>query len=801
MHASFGMATTPLELPVVPTREQIVFPTTIVPITVHPISAVRALMSLGPDPMLALIPLEHPSVDEPSLADLHPIGVMARVIRVAKADDGGHAMAVVQGMQRVRVLEQLSKDPFLKVRVALVDDVVPGEPDPLVDALRENVRDLASAIVAASPTLPNELIPMIQELGLPGALADFATRVLPSMTHEARLALLDQTDVRTRLSKVFEELVRERERLSLRQRITAEVEKKIDHTQRQLILREQLGAIRRELGEGDSQEKVLETLREKIASSGLNDAARQEALRELERFSHLPPESAESSVIRTYLDWMTALPWTVTTAQRTDVEHAQKALDEDHWDLTKVKERIVEYLAVTELRKDLRGPLLCFLGPPGVGKTSIGKSIARASGRAFLRLSLGGMHDEAEIRGHRRTYVGALPGAIIQGLRRAGTRDAVFMLDEIDKLGKDFRGDPAAALMEVLDPEQNAQFRDHYLDVPFDLSQLLFITTANYVENIPKALLDRMEVLELPGYGEEDKLEIARRFLVPKQLAENGLSRDEHLVFGDEGLRRIVRDYTREAGVRGLERAIASVCRKRARALVSGDEARWEATPQLVRARLGVPTYEPEIDVASRVRRPGVAVALAWTSVGGDVLFVETARMPRDKGDVIITGHLGDVMQESVLAALSWAKANGARYGVPADAFRQSDVHVHVPSGAVPKDGPSAGVVMAIALISLFTGRKVRPCLAATGEIGLTGEVLPVGGLHEKLLAARRAGVREVLLPRRNEANVLEDVPEHVRAGITLAFVSSIDEALEHALEPVERPLAARAEVPAYTLP
>lgn len=799
------MATTLLELPVVPSRDQVVFPTTIVPITVHQASAVRALTAQGSEPMVAVFPLRNVvsagSVDDPAMTDLHPIGVIARVIRAAKADDGTHAMAVVQGMQRVRAIEELSREPFLKVRVALVEDEVPSEPDPVLDALRENVRDLASAIVAASPVLPNELIPMLQELGLPGALADFATRVLPSMPMETRLALLDQTDVRARLSKVFEELVRERERLSLRQRITAEVEKKIDATQRQLLLREQLGAIRRELGEADTHEKVLETLREKIDSVGMNEAAQKEAHRELERLSHLSAESMESSVIRTYLDWLTSLPWTITTAQQTDIKRAQEVLDEDHWDLTKVKERIIEYLAVTELRKNLKGPLLCFIGPPGVGKTSIGKSIARASGRAFARLALGGLHDEAEIRGHRRTYVGALPGAIMQGLRRAGTRDAVFMLDEIDKLGKDFRGDPASALMEVLDPEQNSAFRDNYLDVPFDLSQVLFITTANYVENIPRALLDRMEVLELPGYGEEDKLQIAKKFLVPKQLAENGLSKDAHLAFDDDSLRRIVRDYTREAGVRSLERAIASVCRKRARALVSGDAGTWQATPELVRKHLGVPTYEPEIDVTTRVRRPGVAVALAWTSVGGDVLFVETARIPRDKADVIITGHVGDVMQESVLAALTWAKANGTRYGIAADAFRKSDVHVHVPSGAVPKDGPSAGVVMAIALMSLFTGRRVRPRLAATGEIGLTGEVLPVGGLHEKLLAARRAGVREVILPKRNEPNVLEDVPEHVRAGLTLRFVSSIDEALEHALEPLERPLGVRAEVPAYTLP
>jgi len=801
MHAFGCMA--PLELPVVPAREQVVFPSTIVPVTVHWPSTVRALSSLDPaEPIVVVVPIANPATQDPVLADLRSIGVLARVIRAAKADDGSHAMAVVQGLRRIRITEELERTPFLRVRAEPIEDVVSKEPDPILDALRANVRDLASAIVAASPVLPNDLIPMLQELDQPGALADFATRVLPSMSMETRLSLLEQPDVSARLAKVFEELVRERERLTLRQHITAEVEKKIDKTQRQLFLREQLGAIRRELGEADTHEKVMETYRERIEASGMNDAARHEAERELERLSHLASETMESSVIRTYLDWLTTLPWSVSTAQKVDLQRAQEVLDQDHWDLAKVKERIVEYLAVTELRRDLKGPLLCFVGPPGVGKTSIGKSIARASGRAFVRVSLGGMHDEAEIRGHRRTYVGALPGAILQGLRRAGARDAVFMLDEIDKLGKDWRGDPAAALMEVLDPEQNFAFRDNYLDVPFDLSQVLFITTANQADAIPRALLDRMEVLELPGYGEEDKLQIARRFLVPKQLKENGLSQDAHLAFGDEGLRRIVRDYTREAGVRNLERAIASICRKRARSLVAGDTTAWTATPELVRTRLGVPTYEPEIDVATRVRKPGVAVALAWTSVGGDVLFVETSRMPRDRGEVTITGHLGEVMQESVLAAISWAKANGQRYGIATEAFRQSDLHVHVPSGAVPKDGPSAGIVMVVALISLFTGRCVRPRVALTGEIGLTGEILPVSGLHEKLLAARRAGVREVVLPKRNEANVMEDVPDHVRAGLTLTFVSSIDEALEHALEPLApRPLAARAELSAYTLP
>jgi ATP-dependent Lon protease len=669
------------------------------------------------------------------------------------------------------------------LRVEPLPDVMPAEPDPTFEALAHNVRDLCFVVIAGSPVLSNELLAVLQSIERPGTLADFVATFLPSLSTETRQELLETVDVRARLRRAAEELTKETENLRLRGQIQAAVEEKVGKAQREFFLREQLKAIQKELHEESPEAKVVADLRAKIDEVHMPEAAKTEAVRELKRLEQIPVASAEYGVARTYLDWLVALPWSVSGAHEVDTRAAQQVLDEDHYDLERVKERIVEYLAVLKLTRNLKGPIFCFVGPPGVGKTSLGRSIARALGRSFVRISLGGMRDEAEIRGHRRTYVGALPGQIIQGLRRAATNDPVFMLDEIDKLGSDFRGDPASALLEVLDPEQNVGFRDHYVDVPFDLSKVLFITTANVLDPVAPALRDRMEVLELPGYTETEKLEIARRYLVPKGLREHGLVGDHRVSFTDEGLREIVRSYTLEAGVRGLERAIGAVCRKHARSVAEGRTGPLTVGADETRARLGAPRYHVETDLVERTRKPGVAVALAWTPQGGDVLFVEAVRMPRDRGDVTITGQLGQVMQESVRAALSWMRANGERLGIPADEYRKFDVHLHVPAGAVPKDGPSAGLVMAVALVSAFRERPVRPFVALTGEITLTGEVLPVGGIKEKVLAAKRSGVRRIVLPERNRANVAEDVPGDLREGLSFSFVSTIDEALQCAFE------------------
>jgi ATP-dependent Lon protease len=557
------------------------------------------------------------------------------------------------------------------------------------------------------------------------------------------------------------------------------VQTELNKNQKEFYLRQQMKAIQRELGEGDSRTAEIEDIRKKIDDANMPEEARKAAENELERLRIIPPESAEHTVVRTYLEWLVNLPWAVETADNLEIPHARGILDEDHFDLEKVKDRIIEYLAVRKLKKDPRGPILCFVGPPGVGKTSLGRSIARAMERKFVRLSLGGVRDEAEIRGHRRTYIGSLPGRIIQGLRSAGSNNPLFMLDEIDKLGADFRGDPASALLEVLDPEQNHSFVDHYLDVPFDLSKVMFVTTANYLDPIPPALLDRMEVIELAGYIEEQKVEIAWRHLIPKQQRENGIA-DAHIEFTEEGILTIIRSYTREAGLRNLEREIGRVCRKVARAVTEGQTDRVRITAEKVREFLGPERFFSE--VAERTGEPGVATGLAYTPNGGDILFIESTKMGGKKG-LTLTGHLGEVMKESAQAALSWVRSRAERLGIPSDFFENCDIHIHVPAGAVPKDGPSAGVTIAASLASLLTGRPVRHNLAMTGEITLRGKVMPVGGIKEKVLAAKRAGIDTVILPKRNEKD-LEDVPEKVRQEMTFEFVDTIDEVLERALEP-----------------
>jgi ATP-dependent Lon protease len=562
------------------------------------------------------------------------------------------------------------------------------------------------------------------------------------------------------------------------------VQGQLSANQREFYLREQLKAIQKELGEGDDASRDVEELRKKLESAGMKEEVKTEALRELNRLARMSPASPEYGMTRTYLEWMSNLPWSTSSGSQVDVKRAAEILDEDHYDLEKVKDRILDYLAVLQLRPVLKGPILCFVGAPGVGKTSLGRSIARALGRKFARISMGGMHDEAEIRGHRRTYIGALPGQIVQGLRRAGSNDPVFMLDEVDKLGRDFRGDPASALLEVLDPEQNSTFRDNYLDVPFDLSKVLFITTANVLDPIPDALRDRMEIISLEGYTEQEKVIIAFRYLIPRQTAENGLDAAQDIEFGDDAVRFMVRRYTREAGVRNLERQIGTICRKQARRIAEGTREKMVVTTELVEKDLGAPRYRTDTEVADRTSRPGVAVGLAWTPVGGDVLFIEAGRMPGGNKGLIMTGQLGPVMQESVQAALTWVRGSATKYGIDPDLFKTSDIHIHVPAGAIPKDGPSAGITMATALLSMLTDRRVRKNLAMTGEITLTGQVLPIGGIKEKVLAAKRSGIRDVILPFENEVNVIEDLKSEQIGDIELHYVKTMEEVVEMALEP-----------------
>jgi ATP-dependent Lon protease len=587
---------------------------------------------------------------------------------------------------------------------------------------------------------------------------------------------------------LISELTKEREVLDLRNKIHDQVQEQVNQSQREFLLREQMKAIQKELGESDDGQAEIDELRKKVEESGMTAEAKKECDRELKRLAKMTPASAEYMVARTYLEWMTSLPWSkVSGSEDIDIPKAHAILNEDHYDLVKIKERILDYLAVKKLQPGMKGPILCFVGPPGVGKTSLGKSIARALGRKFVRISLGGMHDEAEIRGHRRTYIGALPGQIIQGIKRAETMDPVLMLDEVDKLGRDFRGDPSAALMEVLDPEQNSTFRDHYLDVPFDLSKVLFIATANWLDPIPEPLRDRMEIIELSGYTEEEKVHIAKMFLIARQAKENGIAIGEQIEFTDEALHEVIRHYTREAGVRNLERELGTLVRKQARRLAEGKTDKLVVTPEVIREVLGIAKVHQEKEVEERVQQPGVSVGLVWTPVGGDIVFIEASKMRGGK-TLTMTGHLGDVMQESMRAALTWVRANCERYGIDPDFFRKQDVHIHVPSGAVPKDGPSAGVAMVTALVSLLTGRAIRPRVAMTGEISLSGIVLPVGGIKEKVLGAKRAGIQEVILPSENEPNVKEDLPDEMLDGMKVHFVRTAEQALEIALGKFEKP-------------
>ncbi len=776
----------PDALPILPLRETVTYPDTLTPLAVGQERSIKLVNDvLSGDRMLAMVASKDPENDKPGPDDLYRVGVAGTVARMMRIPDGTLRI-LVQGSQRIRLLDYVSEEPYLVARIEEMPDVV--EQSTELEALSRNVQSTFSEIIEAIPYLPEELQLAVANIDDPSALSHLIAGALRISTEEKE-ELLETVDVTKRLRRLSEILARELEVVQLGSKIQSQVESEIDKGQREYFLRQQLKAIQEELGEGDEQQAEISELRERIEQAGLPEEAKKAAGRELSRLEKLPPVAAEYGVIRTYIEWLVDLPWSKETEDNLDIRHARKVLDEDHYDLEEVKDRILEYLAVRKLNPDSPGPILCFVGPPGVGKTSLGRSIAKALGREFERISVGGVRDEAEIRGHRRTYIGALPGTIIRALRDAGTRNPVFMIDEIDKMGADFRGDPSSAMLEVLDPAQNSTFRDHYLDLPFDLSEVFFIATANIPDTIPSPLLDRMEVIQLAGYTVDEKLHIARKYLVPRQLEANGL-RGSQIEFADAALRAIIEEYTREAGVRNLEREIGTVCRKVARQVAEGkSDGKVKVSAKRARELLGKRRFFSE--TRRRTKDPGVATGLAWTPVGGEVLFVEATAVP-GTGNLTITGQLGDVMRESAQAALSWVRGHSNKLvpDLPEDWFAKHDLHVHVPAGAVPKDGPSAGVAMATALASLISNRPVRNDVAMTGEITLTGQVLPIGGLKEKSLAAQRAGIKTVIVPDRNEGDVEEMSPEE-REGLEFVYVDEIGEALDVALEP-ERKTARR---------
>ena len=772
----------PPQLPILPLRDTVLFPNSFMPLAVARESSIRLIdQAVADGSPVGVFTQRDASVEEPHRDDLYSIGTLTHIHKMFKLADGSLRL-IVQGLTRVYLDAIAVTHPYITGDVHAADEALGDEDELEVDALQRNIKNNFQQVVSLSPLLSDDLQSLAANISEPGKLADFIASSLTTIPTATKQEVLATLEIRERLSDLNRILINELEVLELGSKIQSEVQSEVGKNQREYLLREQLKAIQKELGETDEQTKEAEELREKIDAAGMPEAVKKEALRELDRLSRMPVAAAEYTVSRTYLDWMVALPWDTRTEEIIDLTRTKEVLDADHSDLEKPKDRILEYLAVRKLNPDVKGPILCFVGPPGVGKTSLAKSIASSIDRKVVRVSLGGMRDEAEIRGHRRTYIGALPGQIIQGLRRAETKNPVFVLDEIDKLGMDFRGDPASALLEVLDPEQNSTFRDHYLDVPFDLSEVLFITTANVLDPIPPALRDRMEVLELPGYTEDEKLMIATDHLVGRQIPNHGLTA-EHIQFSEAALRSIIRGYTREAGVRNLEREIGAICRKVARRRAEGIEEPVEVIPDTVVEMLGAPRVVDE-EVVERTKNPGVALGLAWTPVGGEVLFVEATRMSGG-GSLTLTGHLGEVMKESARAALSWFRANVATYGVDPAFYQDAEIHLHVPSGAIPKDGPSAGVTMVTALVSALTGRPVRSDLAMTGEITLSGHVLPVGGIKEKVLAARRVGVFDVAVPKQNEKDINEDLSPDLRREINVHYISTIDEALKLALLPV----------------
>ena len=765
-------------LPVLPVRDTVLFPHAVLPLTVGRETSVGLINSLGEDKTIIVVAQREARVDSPQPSDLYSIGTLATVHKVVKMPNQS-LFVFTEGLERVQLKEFVQTAPFMCATVEPITELTPPS-SPELEALQRNVLNLFQENVSGSPTLSDELQTVAMNIEEPGRLVDFIASSLPSLATKDKQEILETGDVYSRMQMINRHLAKELEVQQLRNKIQTEVQDQVQQSQRDYYLREQLKAIQKELGEQDETQRDTEELRKKIETAGMPEDVKKEATKELNRLSRMSPASADYSLTRNYIEWLAVLPWSKSSGGEVDISKAHEILEEDHYDLQRVKDRILDHLSVRRLKPDMKGPILCFVGPPGVGKTSLGRSIARAMGRKFQRLSLGGVHDEAEIRGHRRTYIGALPGQIMQGLRRAETNDPVFMLDEVDKLGRDFRGDPSSALLETLDPEQNSTFRDNYLDVPFDLSRVLFITTANQLDPIPDPLRDRMEIIELQGYTEEEKIPICFRYLIPRQTEENGI-KPEDISFSPEVLSFIIRHYTREAGVRGLERNIGTICRKQARRIAEGKTEKLTVTPEIVQEFLGGIKIRVDTEIAERTKRAGVAVGLAWTPAGGDILFIEANRM-KGKGGFTMTGQIGQVMQESMQAALTWVRSNARTLGISEDLFKDIDIHIHVPAGAIPKDGPSAGVTMATALVSLLTDRRIRPLYAMTGEITLSGNVLPVGGIKEKLLAARRAGVKDVILPAENKMNVDEDLTPEQIADLTPHYVTSIEEALEIAL-------------------
>ncbi len=826
-------------LPVLPVRDTVLFPHAVLPLTVGRDSSIQLIQSLGEERTIIVVAQRDAKLDAPQSSDLHTIGTLATIHKVVKMPNQS-LFVFTEGTERIKLAGYDQVTPFMTATYERLEDEE-ASVTPETEALQRNVVSQFQQIVSASPTLSDDLQTIALNIEEPGRLADFVASSLPFLTTADKQELLETSGVVARLERLNRHLVKEIEVQQLRSKIQNEVQDAVQSSQREYYLREQMKAISKELGEADDTGKDVEDLRQKIEAAGMPEETKKEALKELNRLQRMNPAAADYGMTRNYIEWLAVLPWAKSSGEAVDIKRAAECLDEDHYGLQKVKDRILDYLSVRRLKPDMKGPILCFVGPPGVGKTSLGKSIARALGRKFSRISLGGMHDEAEIRGHRRTYIGAMPGQIIQNLKRVETNDPVFMLDEIDKLGRDFRGDPASALLETLDPAQNSTFRDNYLDQPFDLSKVLFICTANQLDPIPAPLLDRMEIIELTGYTEEEKINIAERYLVPRQVKENGIdpetqetgskvreaeaassapaavaddradlltadraggsssgpvsgegtipgsnkpappAGDPRIVFPRESLGIIARHYTREAGVRKLEQLIGTVCRKQARRIAEGKTEQLAVTDEVIHKFLGGYKVRVDTEIAERTKRSGVAVGLAWTPVGGDVLFIEANRM-KGKGNFQITGQIGDVMKESMQAALTWVRSNAKSLGLDEDLLKDIDLHLHVPAGAIPKDGPSAGVTMATAIVSLLTDTPVRPLLAMTGEITLSGNVLPVGGIKEKFLAAKRAGVRDVILPMDVKPNVEEDLSADQTAGVTIHYATRIEDVLAVAL-------------------
>ena len=770
------------ELPVLPIRNAVLFPGAVAPFDVGREKSVALVEDVDnlPAPVIAIFAQRDPSTDDPGKDDLHNVGCAARVLKALKHSSGNYSL-ILQGLTRIKLDGVTQTGPYLKAKIARLEE--PGVEDDEAEALSMSLRDIAKQVIQLMPELPREAGSLIDSIQAPGPLADLVAANLDAPVEE-KAALLETVDVKDRIRKVLRLLTRQLEILKMRERINSQIKEEMGKNQREYVLRQQLKAIKEELGEDDGDQGDLDGLEDRIAKANLPTEAETVAKKQIKRLRNMQVGSAEYTVVRTYLDWILDLPWHVQTPDNLEIAAVRRVLDEDHYGLEKVKKRILEYLAVRKLKKDKKGPILCLIGPPGVGKTSLGKSIARALGRKFHRVSLGGVHDEAAIRGHRRTYVGALPGQIIQGMKKAATINPVFMMDEVDKIGHDFRGDPAAALLEVLDPEQNNTFADHYLEIPYDLSNVMFVATANIADPIPPPLRDRMEILEIPGYTRREKLAIARQHLVPKQIEEHGITK-EQLDLTDAAVEIIIDSYTREAGVRTLERQIASVIRGVAVKIAEGDTTpRKIETEEQVREFLGAQRYTS--DVAERTEETGVATGLAWTSVGGEILFIEATKM-FGSGKLQLTGQLGDVMKESAQAALSFVRTNAEKYGISKDFLEKTDIHIHIPAGGMPKDGPSAGVTMFTALVSMLTGIRVRHDVAMTGEITLRGRVLPIGGLKEKVLAAHRAGIKRVLVPERNKAD-LDEVPAEVKNDLEFFFVSKMDQVLEAALESMPGP-------------